>query len=90
MLTVSLDGITEAIGNEIDGTEAVSVPLNPLDQGVDVLPKLTDPLTDAIRTAANLVEAGFNKVQSLLYISNVLFEHRKVPAKATGIVVNDV
>ena len=66
MFTLGLDDITKTIRDVVDGTEAVFVSLNPLEQVVDVLLKAPNPLTKAIQSTVNLVEAGINKVQVLL------------------------
>lgn len=50
MFTLSLNDITEAIGNVVDGTETGFMSLNSLDKGADVVLEIPDPLTKAVGT----------------------------------------
>ena len=87
MFTVSLDKITEAVGYVVDGTEANSMPLDPLAQVVEVLLKTPNPLTKIVVTTGNLVEAWFVEIQLLLCVPDVLFEDCKTSSQSVGIAV---
>ncbi|OQU96752.1 hypothetical protein CLAIMM_02787 [Cladophialophora immunda] len=90
MFTVCLDDITEAIGNVVKSTETIPISLNSLDQSVDVLLKVPNPLTETVRTTVNLVEAWINKIQFLLDVCIGLFEHCELKAPETVIMAVQV
>ena len=90
MFTLSLNDITEAIGNVVDGIETVFMSLNSLDNGVDVVLNIPNPLTEAVGTTINLVEPGFNEIQLLLHVRDLLFEDCKTPFMSMRILVDIV